>query len=419
MGSSPRGRGAPHDRLTPGEVEGIIPAGAGSTRHGQRYGVSGQDHPRGGGEHYPWPLPMKSSMGSSPRGRGARVFEARDLGGDRIIPAGAGSTRPGGSVGWVEPDHPRGGGEHILTLRSMSLTAGSSPRGRGAHRPAAARRLARGIIPAGAGSTPATLTLRTLSWDHPRGGGEHRSRRWRRLRRNGSSPRGRGALPQARACPPRRGIIPAGAGSTRRRRGACRRPSDHPRGGGEHRLALPWPHSAVGSSPRGRGAPGAGDLIFPDRRIIPAGAGSTTGPYTPPVANADHPRGGGEHRPDGRSTDKSGGSSPRGRGAPSATALSLHRAGIIPAGAGSTAVLARLLQRIPDHPRGGGEHRGRSVDGAAKGGSSPRGRGAPDQVRCPTVCRRIIPAGAGSTRSHRPGPPQGPDHPRGGGEHTC
>ncbi len=234
MGSSPRGRGAPHDRLTPGEVEGIIPAGAGSTRHGQRYGVSGQDHPRGGGEHYPWPLPMKSSMGSSPRGRGARVFEARDLGGDRIIPAGAGSTRPGGSVGWVEPDHPRGGGEHILTLRSMSLTAGSSPRGRGAHRPAAARRLARGIIPAGAGSTRPGRAGHQLGADHPRGGGEHPRDLDVEDTELGSSPRGRGAPKQALETAQTERIIPAGAGSTTSSSCVPSSTRDHPRGGGEH-----------------------------------------------------------------------------------------------------------------------------------------------------------------------------------------
>ena len=71
---------------------GIIPADAGSTGMTSRPSSSGQDHPRGCGEHPPQSMGTPMPLGSSPRMRGARmtaVVKPEDL---RIIPADAGST---------------------------------------------------------------------------------------------------------------------------------------------------------------------------------------------------------------------------------------------------------------------------------------------------------------------------------------
>ena len=72
-------------------------------------------------------------------------------------------------------DHPRGCGEHWLWAVRSILTRGSSPRMRGAHCHILDMHIARGIIPADAGSTHAPTSKRFRPWDHPRGCGEHMS----------------------------------------------------------------------------------------------------------------------------------------------------------------------------------------------------------------------------------------------------
>ena len=70
----------------------IIPADAGSTRHGQTTDRQNGDHPRGCGEHTYCGWIISELPGSSPRMRGAQA-ESRSLSVDkRIIPADAGST---------------------------------------------------------------------------------------------------------------------------------------------------------------------------------------------------------------------------------------------------------------------------------------------------------------------------------------
>ena len=74
------------------EEYGIIPAYAGNTRHGQRYSSQGWDHPRVCGEHYMPLAPAQTSMGSSPRMRGALLLRRSHGRVHGIIPAYAGST---------------------------------------------------------------------------------------------------------------------------------------------------------------------------------------------------------------------------------------------------------------------------------------------------------------------------------------
>ena len=92
QGSSPRMRGAPGFKIWPMAARGIIPAYAGSTRPGQRYDSRGGDHPRVCGEHVAGAVGETAYQGSSPRMRGApnSVNAERDAKG--IIPAYAGST---------------------------------------------------------------------------------------------------------------------------------------------------------------------------------------------------------------------------------------------------------------------------------------------------------------------------------------
>ena len=51
----------------------------------------------------------------------------------RITPADAGSTPAAYWLASASKDHPRGRGEHKVTVREVSLVPGSPPRTRGAH----------------------------------------------------------------------------------------------------------------------------------------------------------------------------------------------------------------------------------------------------------------------------------------------
>jgi len=237
-GSSPRRRGAPpvhQSRNFPGR---IIPAQAGSTCSRRRSLWWGSDHPRAGGEH--WYGGMQYSMigGSSSRRRGARGMRRRPSRRRRIIPAQAGSTsvlkrqleaqkdhpRAGGehrqpaSPTASPGDHPRAGGEHPRSRPLLHFGRGSSPRRRGARGHRLRRHPRTGIIPAQAGSTVIVCGSRLVPQDHPRAGGEHLFRGLRGRRPQGSSPRRRGAPGRGQRGHPRRGIIPAQAGSTVRSR---------------------------------------------------------------------------------------------------------------------------------------------------------------------------------------------------------
>ena len=73
-----------------------------------------------------------------------------------------------------------------------------------------------------------------------------------------------------------------------------------------------------------------------DTGIIPTDAGSTTIPVRLPACGWDHPRGCGEHEINDTLKSTVEGSSPRMRGALEQLEGELHAAGIIPADAGST-----------------------------------------------------------------------------------
>ncbi len=180
--------------------------------------------PRGCGEHLMARLAMLSSVGSSPRMRGAPLLGTAGPLPGGIIPADAGSTD--GAVwqcGRVR-DHPRGCGEHRSSHAEVKVCLGSSPRMRGALRQAPRMRGAHncghhgfmpaGIIPADAGSTSTATSPSTRRGDHPRGCGEHSTQDGTGATRGGSSPRLRGAHAHGFPHLPLTGTFPADAGST-------------------------------------------------------------------------------------------------------------------------------------------------------------------------------------------------------------
>ena len=132
LGSSPHVRGALRPSATIGLGCGIIPACAGSTLFCHRFFGRFRDHPRMCGEHLPESAICGHSRGSSPHVRGAQNLLPimQDL--DGIIPACAGSTCARLSARLEHGDHPRMCGEHTKELAIGECTVGSSPHVRGA-----------------------------------------------------------------------------------------------------------------------------------------------------------------------------------------------------------------------------------------------------------------------------------------------
>src|SRR5690606_5199216 len=127
---SPRARGARDPAALPFDIDGIIPACAGSTTRTACAGRSGRDHPRVRGEHTAARYLRPAVPGSSPRARGAPL-EPGQLGpGVGIIPACAGSTTPTARRTGTATDHPRVRGEHPATVLGEEGWLGSSPRAR-------------------------------------------------------------------------------------------------------------------------------------------------------------------------------------------------------------------------------------------------------------------------------------------------
>ena len=252
-------RGAPAGDIVHVAVLGIIPADAGSTQNTDDCKTVIRDHPRGCGEHAVSVSTRSILMGSSPRMRGARRLRSAALLKGRIIPADAGSTLSGSKSISVARDHPRGCGEHLGLRKPTGRFPGSSPRMRGAQPGRRHHPVGEGIIPADAGSTRPGDDDVEVGIDHPRGCGEHPPDSTPDSRGAGSSPRMRGAHSRHRRPPgaPRlRRIIPADAGSTTMESWTKTWSRDHPRGCGEHLCGRIRPPRIRGSSPRMRGAPG-------------------------------------------------------------------------------------------------------------------------------------------------------------------
>ena len=114
LGSSPRMRGAPRAARAASQPFGIIPAYAGSTFKGMTMQDLIEDHPRVCGEHTLAHVDSCISRGSSPRMRGALTASVFSVNQSGIIPAYAGSTRPGAGGHPPAGDHPRVCGEHLI-----------------------------------------------------------------------------------------------------------------------------------------------------------------------------------------------------------------------------------------------------------------------------------------------------------------
>ena len=234
-------------------------------------------------------------------------------------------------------------GEHSFNIHQFAGEQGSSPHVRGARSGGSSVSLLMGIIPACAGSTKGAFGIQGRHWDHPRMCGEHALNEMKIPREVGSSPHVRGA--RGSCVVPERvgGIIPACAGSTKGSMTVKSTLRDHPRMCGEHKKIKGITGGAAGSSPHVRGARSA-LLVAPCvPGIIPACAGSTKGAFGIQGRHWDHPRMCGEHALNEMKIPREVGSSPHVRGAHCETCPSVFETGIIPACAGST---ARHFRRV-------------------------------------------------------------------------
>ena len=171
-----------------------------------------------------------------------------------------------------------------------------------------------------------------------------------------------------------------------------------------------------GSSPRGRGKPSASQSSSICRGLIPAWAGKTgNGQYQTGYSQA-HPRVGGENKTSGARSSSHWGSSPRGRGKRLRWPQPWASVGLIPAWAGKTGESQKGKGRTRAHPRVGGENIATEVFGGIVSGSSPRGRGKPTLYDAPYQPAGLIPAWAGKTMNSDSSSTMPPAHPRVGGE---
>ena len=112
------------------------------------------------------------------------------------------------------------------------------------------------------------------------------------------------------------------------------------------------------------------------------------------------------------------GSSPRGRGKLEHGARIDPGDRLIPAGAGKTRSCGWTCGRMGAHPRGGGENLAIILRQLADQGSSPRGRGKLGRQLTEPAATGLIPAGAGKTQRPEQRTGGHPAHPRGGGENV-
>ena len=278
-------------------------------------------------------------------------------------------------------------------------------------------------------------------------------------RRDGSSPLARGTLPCRRLCDANRRFIPARAGNTIEFAKHGIPTAVHPRSRGEHENGLMlgaqvvgssplargtrwWPadparrhrfiparagnthtrpfdrDAALGSSPLARGTRRAAAGLAYSGRFIPARAGNTTGPRPAAPATAVHPRSRGEHPNTKAWVYGVSGSSPLARGTPDALRDWHRQFRFIPARAGNTAGIHRIICNYTVHPRSRGEHTiAVAIIGVATG-SSPLARGTHFRILLQPLNWRFIPARAGNTFPHSVTAIKLAVHPRSRGEHA-
>ena len=194
-------------------------------------------------------------------------------------------------------------------------------------------------------------------------------------------------------------LIPAGAGKTLE---TFRQPSTHsahPRRCGENPPTITAGNQVIGSSPQVRGKRTGVGCCYRFPRLIPAGAGKTSTGGRPIPSIPAHPRRCGENLTKLHELTGNIGSSPQVRGKLCIVSETVCSIRLIPAGAGKTCTKLESMSASTAHPRRCGENGLLFCVPAVYDGSSPQVRGKRYGDAEPIGCDRLIPAGAGKTRT--------------------
>ena len=310
---------------------------------------------------------------------------------------GHGGTGDGEPVGLVPRAHPCWRGAHVVSSSRSSNPPGSSPPTRGVPpglRPALRRR---GLIPAGAGRTVGPGPRRAWIGAHPRWRGADWVTEWMIGRNEGSSPLARGGQMGAMKGIYTARLIPAGAGRTPRPTAESAQMTAHPRWRGADQISPDAADLADGSSPLARGGPTHHPRRHDLPGLIPAGAGRTsTLPLCTALARA-HPRWRGADRRRTRPLMWHLGSSPLARGGRPPLNPLIPARRLIPAGAGRTRTTPPRTAAKGAHPRWRGADSVTVIMLRPSSGSSPLARGGRRSGRRWRPGCGLIPAGAGRT----------------------
>ena len=213
-GSSPLTRGKRSSKPNVLSPYRLIPAHAGKTASGSAQSSEWAAHPRSRGENQVIWGTTNDAVGSSPLTRGKQGLLGNRADGPRLIPAHAGKTIAMTVSRRPLPAHPRSRGENYTNKATINGQSGSSPLTRG--KPARIRNLRGGerLIPAHAGKTrPSPLAALTAA-AHPRSRGENAVFLAAGFFAVGSSPLTRGKHEESGRGGPEAGLIPAHAGKT-------------------------------------------------------------------------------------------------------------------------------------------------------------------------------------------------------------
>ena len=113
------------------ETKRITPAWAGKSVLYPLFMMTGEDHPRVGGEKFGVVIRIIAAVGSPPRGRGKVRAVTLNMRLSGITPAWAGKRYRLPSLCSGMKDHPRVGGEKNAYYELGQTKPGSPPRGRG------------------------------------------------------------------------------------------------------------------------------------------------------------------------------------------------------------------------------------------------------------------------------------------------
>ena len=215
-------------------------------------------------------------VGSSPLTRGKPAVLSGPSGLSRLIPAHAGKTLRVGRRRAARGAHPRSRGENTGVSSASVAVGGSSPLTRGKLGDLEDIHARVRLIPAHAGKTSSTRSVRGFRRAHPRSRGENRRHARQDTHDLGSSPLTRGKLGVGVGVDHVGGLIPAHAGKTLTPPQTHPGGRAHPRSRGENCQTLKPVMSRCGSSPltRGKRRPDRCQVIGPG--LIPAHAGKTS-----------------------------------------------------------------------------------------------------------------------------------------------